>query len=244
MHRIYIPLFSKTSETVILENPQEIHHLKDVLRIKIGQTVQLFNGKGYTGEGILEEITSKKVLIKIVNGYEETLELPLLILACAIPKRGKFETIIEKSTELGVDEIIPLRTKNTEVIFKAEKSDYKIERFQKIAMSAAKQSKRTTIPIIHPMTDFKKVVTELLKRSVVLIPSLTENRKKLIPTLEHLDSPSVISFLVGPEGDFSPQEYEFAHESGCLPVSLGKTVLKVETAAITSIAVTRLFFNG
>lgn len=244
MHRVYIPIISKTCETVILEDPQEIHHLKDVMRIKTGQTVQLFNGKGYNGEGIIEEITSKKVLIKTIKVFEETLELPLLILACAIPKKGKFETIIEKSTELGVDEIIPLRTKNAEVKFKAEKSDLKMQRFQKIAMNAAKQSKRTTIPVIHPMTDFKKVISELLKRSVVLIPSLTENRKKLIPTLGNLGSPSVISFLIGPEGDFSREEYNLAHESGCLPVSLGKTILKVETAAITSIAVTRLSFNG
>lgn len=244
MHRIYIPIFSKTSETVILEDAQEIHHLKDVMRVKTGETVQLFNGKGYKGEGIIEEISSKKVLIRTINGCEETLELPLLILACAIPKKGKFETIIEKSTELGVDEIIPLRTKNTEVKFKAEKSEIKMQRFQKIAMNAAKQSKRTTVPVIHPMTDFKKILNELLKRSVVLIPSLTENRKKLIPTLENLGSPSVISFLIGPEGDFSREEYNLAHESGCLPVSLGKTILKVETAAITSIAVTRLFFNG
>lgn len=212
--------------------------------MKTGQGIQLFNGHGHKAEASIKSISSQNVVIDVEEVTKETRELPLLILACAIPKKGKFETIIEKSTELGIDEIIPLRTKNTEVVFNAERGNTKILRYQKVAVNAAKQSKRTTIPVIHPVTEFKTALDILLNRSVVIIPSLTENRKKLMTTLEQLKTPAVVSLLIGPEGDFTPQEYATAHGAGCLPVSLGKTILKVETAAITAVAVTRLFFHG
>ncbi|MGE0267229.1 MAG: 16S rRNA (uracil(1498)-N(3))-methyltransferase [Candidatus Omnitrophota bacterium] len=244
MHSFYTPQLSEKSQTIILDDPDEIHHLKDVLRLKAGQAIQLFNGRSHKAEGVISDMASTQISIRVDKITEERPALPLLILACAVPKKGKFETIIEKTTELGVDEIIPLRTKNTEVIFKSEKLILKTQRFQKIALNAAKQSKRSTIPIIHPMTDFERAVPMLLKRSVVIIPSLTDNRTKIIPALENLNSPAAVSCLIGPEGDFTPQEYALAHTSGCLPVSLGQTILKVETAAITSVAITRLFFNG
>lgn len=244
MHHFFIPTLSEKSKTVILDDPSEIHHLKDVLRLKTGKTIHLFNGRGHKAEGAIIELAPHQITIRVDKIVEESIVLPQLILACAVPKKGKFETIIEKTTELGVDEIIPLRTKNTEVIFKPEKLDLKMQRFQKIALNAAKQSKRSTVPIIHPMADFDRAVYLLLKRSTVIIPSLTDNRTKLIPTLKSLKSPAAISCLIGPEGDFTPQEYASAHQAGCLPVSLGKTILKVETAAITSVAITRLFFNG
>ncbi|MBP9854710.1 MAG: 16S rRNA (uracil(1498)-N(3))-methyltransferase [Candidatus Omnitrophica bacterium] len=243
MHRFFTPSLTKNSKNIVMEDLREIHHLKDVLRLKSGQTIQLFNGAGCKAEGRIIEISSNKISIQLEKTTEESAELPILILACAVPKKGKFETIIEKTTELGIDEIIPLKTKNSDVTFKLEKMNSKLERFQKVALNAAKQSNRSTIPVIHPMTEFSSVVENLLTRSTVIIPSLTKNSKKFIPVLEKLSSPTVISFLIGPEGDFSEQEYKLAHDSGCLPVSLGKTILKVETAAIASIATTRLFFN-
>ena len=170
-------------------------------------------------------------------------DLPVIILACAIPKKSKFEWIIEKAAELGVDEIIPLKTKRTEVDLKGNRLAKKISRYHDAAVNAAKQSRRLRVPIIHPVTDFTSAMKLLSGGTTVFIPSLSGERKNILEAFKAVPSPSRVAFLIGPEGDFTPQEYDLARARGCISVSLGKTVLKVETAALVAVACAQIWFR-
>ncbi len=243
MNRFYIKNIAPKDGLIILEDQEEIHHIKNVLKLKEGEIISLFDGKGNEVEGRIKQISSKEIMIGAEHIREIKRQGPKLILACAMPKRSKFESIIEKATELGVDEIIPLQTKRTEVILKDERIDKKIERFEKIVISASKQSKRAMLTKIHPPMDFKSALELLKKNSVIIIPSLLGEQKNLIEVLSNLKSASSISFFIGPEGDFTPQEYQLAQNFGAIAVTLGPNILRVETAALSVLAVARLFYS-
>ena len=243
MHRFYCPQSDFSGKTVFITDKNELHHLRTVLRLKKNDTVQLFDGKGKEASGTLYAITPQKAEVRILSVRSITHIKPLLILACALPKKSKFELIVEKATELGVDEIIPLKTARTEILIEGARMANKISRFNSVAANAAKQSKRSTIPNIYPALDFETALKRLTKRSSVIIPSLEEKDTDLVSALQQLKSPDAVSFLIGPEGDFTPVEYALARDSGCVPVTLGKTVLKVETAALCALSCARLMFH-
>ena len=176
-------------------------------------------------------------------------DLPVIILACAIPEKSKFELIIEKATELGADEIIPLKTKRTEMELKGDRLQRTIARYQDVAVNAAKRSQRSRVPVIQPITDFALALKSFTKETTVFISSLPEGegeggeRKNILEAFKAVPSPSRVAFLIGPEGDFTPREYGLARSRGCIPVSLGNTVLKVETAALVVVACAQLWFR-
>lgn len=175
------------------------------------------------------------------NGHD----LPVIVLACAIPEKSKFELIIEKATELGVDEIIPLKTKRTEMKLKGDRLRRTVARYQDVAVNAAKRSQRSRVPVIHPIADLASVLKFFPEETTLFIPSLPEGgeRKNILEAFKAVPSPSRVAFLIGPEGDFTPQEYELARAHGCIGVSLGKTVLKVETAALVTVACAQFWFR-
>jgi len=142
MYRFYCSDADFSKSPVIITDIHEIHHIKDVLRLKKGSSIQIFNAKSQQADAVIEEIRESAIDVRIQNikqGSEGTFHI---ILACAPPKKGKFEFIIEKCTELGVDEIIPLKTRRSEVVFTEDKMSAKISRFDAVAVNAAKQSKR------------------------------------------------------------------------------------------------------
>jgi 16S rRNA (uracil1498-N3)-methyltransferase len=245
MHRFFCPNTDFKDRDVEITDPKELHHLKNVLRLKKGSTVTLLNGSGKETHGIITAIEKNTVRIKIEK-REAALSTPrfTVTLACAIPKKSKFETILEKSTELGVDEIVPLYTQRTEVMFKAADVAKKLTRYRTIIINAAKQSQRKNLPNLHPPAKFKDYLFQLDSESTVLIPCLISPRKKISDIFKDPDHPpQKLVFLIGPEGDFTPEEVRLAVSKGGIPVSLGPTVLKVDTAAIAVLACTNLFFR-
>ena len=243
MHRFYCPEADFARQQISITNKEELHHLKDVLRLKKDANVCLFNGQGKEASGKILSVSSQKAEVEILSVKECKPNRPRFILACALPKKSKFEWIIEKATELGVDEIIPLNTKRTEINLKGDRLVSKKTRYQTVAINAAKQSQRSFIPTIHPVMDFPSALKSLTKSSTVIIPSLTGERKSLLKALRDMKSSQTISFLIGPEGDFTPEEYAFAQKCGCIAVTLGDTILKVETAAICVLSCASLFFR-
>ena len=243
MHRFHCPDTDLTSKNLLITDKDELHHLRDVLRLKKNTPVCLFDGKGKEASGKLLSVTSQKAEIAVLSVKESKQKKPLLILACALPKRSKFELIIEKATELGVDEIIPLKTQRTEIDLKGSRLGKKLLRYQTVAINAAKQSQRCFVPVIHPVTGFRSAVGHLTKTTTAIIPSLTGKRENILNIFKTLKAPKAVSFLIGPEGDFTPEEYTYAQKSGCLAVTLGETILKVETAAISTLAAANLFFR-
>ena len=243
MHRFYCPETDVSSKNIAISDKDELHHLRNVLRLKKNDAVYLFDGKGKEASGKLLTVTPKQADVQIHSVKQSKRKKPLIILACALPKRSKFEFIIEKATELGVDEIIPLKTRRTEIHLRGNRLDKKYLRYQTVAVNASKQSSRSFIPTVHPITDFDSVLDHLIKTTDPIIPSLTGKRGNIFSVFEKIKSPKAISLLIGPEGDFTSEEYAQAKERGCLPVTLGETVLKVETAAICALSCTNLFFR-
>lgn len=243
MHRFFYPQAGFSCPQIVLTDKAEIHHLCDVLRLKKDDLIFVFNEKNEEAQGKILSITPQEVIIQIQKVRSGSIKLPRIILACALPKKGKFELIIEKVTELGVDEIIPMVTKRTEFFLEGKRLEQKLARFKTVALNAAKQCQRTSIPAIHPITSFKDALVLLTKTSTVFIPSLLLERKNILKALQNISRPEKISFLIGPEGDFTPEEYKEAQKMGCIPVSLGETILKVETAAICAIACADIFYE-
>jgi len=239
MYRFYCADADFTKSSITIADTHEIHHIKDVLRFKKGSLVQIFNGRSQEADGTIEQIRENAIVVRVSNVRQKDRSQAKIILACAPPKKGKFEFIIEKCTELGVDEIIPLKTQRTEVIFKADKMAGKLSRFEAVAVNAAKQSKRAKVPHIHPMTSLSQVLQNLDPNGVHLFPSLHNHSKHIVDVLLKADRQKPVTLFIGPEGDFTPDELELAVQHGCVPVSLGDTVLKVETAAIAAVALVK-----
>lgn len=244
MHQFYYPNANFSSKQAVITDKEELHHLYRVLRLKKNDTIQLFDGKGGEAWGTLLAVSANKATVQINSIRRFKRKKPLIILACALPKKSKFEMIIEKATELGVDEIIPMKTQRTEIKLADTRLNKKQIRYQTIAVNASKQSKRSIVPNIHPITGFSSALETLAQRSTMIIPSLNEKSENLLSALQKIKSPGAISFLIGPEGDFTPKEYEQAHNNGCISVTLGKTILKVETAALCALSCANLFYRS
>ena len=217
--------------------------MRHVLRLREGDAVEIFNEKKEEAVGRVVKVGRCQVTVSVESVRRYTPQLPLIILACAIPKRSKFESIIEKAAELGADEIIPLLTERTEVRLKGDQLKKKSIRYQTVAVNAAKQSQRPDVPVIHPAGDFMAVLERLSREAVVVMPSLVGERPNILKAFQAISQPQKIAFLIGPEGDFTPQEYTLARDHKCVPVSLGETVLKVETAALVSVACACLYYR-
>jgi 16S rRNA (uracil1498-N3)-methyltransferase len=243
MRRFYCPHADFSCETILFSDSKEIHHLVNVLRHKEKDKIIVFNGRSEEAQVQLISVSPKEVKLQILSKRKMKSNLPQIILLCAIPKKGKFETIIEKATELGVAEIIPLKTQRSEVELKEKRLEQKISRYQQVAVNAAKQSQRQTVPVIHSVMKFSSALEELKERSTMLIPSLMGNREPIVTTLTKISSDQPICIFIGPEGDFTPAEYELAFQKGCRAVSLGASVLKVETAALCALSCVTQFFN-
>lgn len=204
----------------------------------------IFNEKSEEAIGIILKAEHQNVEVSIdsVHKHKQTKKFSIT-LACAIPKKAKFELIIEKCTELGVDEIIPLITQRTEVRFDAQRAGKKANRYKTVAINTAKQCGRSTIPVIHAITNFKDAINNISAEdgNIAFIPCLNEKKKKITDVFPIKKSYGQIIFFIGPEGDFTPTELSLAIKAGCIPLTLGKTVLKVDTAAISVISFANLY---
>ena len=239
MYRFYCQDADFSKSSVVISDTHEIHHIKDVLRLKKGSLIQIFNAKSEEAQAVIEQINKEAIEVSVKTVKQNKEARAKIILACAPPKKGKFEFIIEKCTELGVDEIIPLKTKRTEVIFKEDRMLAKLSRFEAVAVNAAEQSQRAKVPRIYPMTALPQVLQSLDPNGVYLFPSLHHHPKHISDVLLKADKQKSVTIFIGPEGDFTPDEVELAIKYGCVPVSLGDTVLKVETAAIAAVALVK-----
>ena len=219
----------------------EIHHLKNVLRLKKGDKIVAFNGEGKEADGIIQSLNAGNIQVNILAVRTDPIQTLSIILACAVPKKAKFETIIEKCTELGVDHIIPLKTERTEIRLEEARLEQKLRRYRTIAINAAKQSQRKSLPAIHPFLTLQSVLREFLNsETLTFIFCLDGNRRPLKEAVKAKKSyHKRILLLIGPEGDFTRREIDAACLAGSLAVSLGENVLKVDTAAMAVTAIIR-----
>lgn len=242
MHRFYVP--QKTEgDTILISDTGQIHHIKDTLRLKVDDEVIVFDSEGNEYTCIITGLDKNQAGLKIKEKRRAENKTAKITVACAIPKKAKMDDIIDSLTQLGVDSIIPLETERVVVKLSSSKKNERHERWLKIAQSAAEQSQRTSIPLIEPITDLEGVLSRAHEFDLGLIPTLPGERKHLREVLAEA-KPGNIIVLIGPEGDFTPQEIEMAKSAGFIPISLGDTVLRVSTAAIAVVSYIKFALAG
>ena len=241
MHRFFCPTSKFNSPAISITTPTEIHHIKNVLRLKSGDQLAIFNGNEEEVVGTILSIEKNKINLRMDYMVPKSVHKgPKIVLGCSIPKKAKIERIIEKTTELGVDEIIPLKTERTEFAIEGRRLSAKEARYETVAVNAAKQSKRQTIPVVHAVGNLHSVLKNLAGDDCALIAYLGPGSRPILNLDVNFQTIKRLILLVGPEGDFSPREIQEALNAKCLPVSLGPTVLKVDTAAIVMVSYAQL----
>lgn len=218
----------------------DVNHIKNVLRMKPGEELMVCDGIGMEYTCRIAELEAKEILLDILSANASSTELPVkLKLYQGLPKKDKMELIIQKAVELGAVEIIPVMTKRCIVKLEDEKKEAKkLERWQAIAESAAKQSGRGIIPKVGRLLGYKEAINKAAEEGMALIPyECAEGMRSLKKAAGEAAGQQVISVFIGPEGGFEEAEVEFAKEQGVIPVSLGKRILRTETAGFTTLSV-------
>ncbi len=222
----------------------EYHHMKNVLRLRPGDSVVLFDGRGNEHEGVVAEMGSTQAKIELTRSYKPARESPLAItLAQALPKGARMDFVVEKATELGVAAIIPFTSSYTAARDPQEVGATKAARWRRIATAAAKQCGRAVVPAIHRPVAWPQVVAAAGKFGLRLIfdpaaPTRLGRSELPAPT----ESTSLL-VAVGPEGGFSAVELGQAREAGFQQIGLGPRILRTETAGIAAIAVCQLWWG-
>jgi 16S rRNA (uracil1498-N3)-methyltransferase len=243
MHRFYLSRPDILDDKVIISDFKQIHHIKNVLRLKNKDEIIIFDADGNEFNGLIEEISAKNISVKIQKKTQGSKGTDIKItIACAIPKGRSMEEIVDKLTQLGVWRIIPLKTKRGIVEIDQTKELSRLKRWQKIVVSASQQSGRKNITAVSALKDLKEVLSETTY-DLKLLATLSGKRESLKAALAKI-KPKNILVLIGPEGDFSDEEAALAKEAGALLISLGDLVLRVDTAAIAVASFIRFYANN
>ena len=236
MKRFVVPPERLTEPAITIDQPEELHHLRDVLRLKPGDRVVCFDGRGRECDGIIQRQSASQVVIDIVGSIRERQAALDLWLAPAVLKAEHFDWLVQKATELGATRISPLLTQRTVVRLTEEQRRRKQERWLRIARESAKQCGRATIPAIDVPVAFETALNTLKDAPLLLIPTLAVTTIPLGEVLNRVASLQQVAALIGPEGDFSREEVALAERYGARPVSLGRLTLRAETAAVAVLA--------
>lgn len=223
----------------IIITGSDVNHIKNVLRMKVGEELSVSDGtdqKEYRCG--IEELGEDNIVCSLRFIKEADMELPSKVyLFQGLPKADKMELIIQKAVELGVYEIIPLAAKRAVVKLDEKKAKTKIARWQAIAEAAAKQSKRRIIPAVREVMTMKQAFSYTASMDVKVIPyELAEGMEETKKIISSLKAGQSVAVFIGPEGGFEESEIAEAVNAGIIPVTLGKRILRTETAGLTMLA--------
>ena len=238
MYHFFVTQDQIGPETITITGP-DVNHMKNVLRMKPGEEILISNGVDKDYRCQVETLDSDAVTVRILSVDEEGTELPgKIYLFQGLPKQEKMELIVQKAVELGVYQVIPVAMKRSVVKLDARKEETKIRRWNTIAESAAKQSKRIVIPEVTGVMSVKEVLAYAADFDLKLLPY--ENARGMAATKEQVEavrSGMDIAVFIGPEGGFEETEVEEARAAGFYPDSLGKRILRTETAGLTMLSI-------
>lgn len=230
----------------IMIRGEDVNHIKNVLRMKAGEEISISNGvddNEYRAE--IVSIQDNEVVCRLMFIKEAGVELPAsIVLFQGLPKSDKMDLIVQKAVELGAARIVPVATGRSVVKLDDKKAMSKCERWQKIAASAAEQSKRSIIPEVSMPVTFQTAVAEAEMMSVAAIPyELAEGMGttgRFIDRIKELavnEIKPAIGIFIGPEGGFTEDEIRLAEDKGITPISLGRRILRTETAGLTMLSI-------
>lgn len=249
MQHFFVPP-TQVAETEIVLSGSDVNHMKNVLRMKTGEEVSISDGnncrylcriKGYELAG--DEETA---VLEIVEKEAPDTELSSKIyLFQGLPKQDKMELIVQKAVELGAYGIVPVATKRAVVKLDEKKAEKKVRRWQEIAKSAAKQAGRGIIPEVFQVLSWREALEFAKDLDVLLIPyELAENMSETKRVIESVQPGQSVGIFIGPEGGFEREEVELAILAGAEPITLGKRILRTETAGLTTLSVLMFHLEG
>lgn len=238
MNHFFVEESQVQGSEIIIEGT-DVNHIKNVLRMKPGEEIMVSNGTDKHYICSILTISAEQVVTKIVDIDTNSTELPVkLYLFQGLPKADKMELIIQKSVELGVSEIIPVAMKRCVVKLDGKKEKSKLTRWQGIAESAAKQSKRMVIPNISSVMNFKEAVAYAKTLDYNIIPyEFANGMEKSKQIVKEIGKYKSVGIFIGPEGGFDEAEIAYAKENDMQIISLGKRILRTETAGLTALSI-------
>ncbi len=237
MPRFYIPPFAWNPDRLALDSA-EAHHAVDVLRMKEGDRATVFNGEGSEAEVEFAKVGRQGVELRRLSVHKAPPLACRVTLGQAIPKGKNMELILEKATELGAAEIVPLLSERTVVKGTEAEHERKQHKWQRTVVEACKQCGQNWVPRVHPARTPKAFFEGGAKYDLMLIASLQGDARSLKERLAEFGGrPKSVLILVGPEGDFTPAEIALAKSHGCRALTLGPIILRTETAALYCLSV-------
>lgn len=241
MYHFFI-LAEQVEEPVVTVTGNDVNHIKNVLRMKVGERLSVTDEDGVEYKCEIMSLETAQIKLAIIEKKEVNHELPAKIfLFQGLPKSDKMELIIQKAVELGIYEIIPMETKRCVVRLDDKKKESKNRRWNAVAESAAKQSKRTMIPKVMPIMKFRDAIQSVRDFDITCIPyEHAEGMQQTKQLLASLRPGAVTAFFIGPEGGFEEEEIQFAIQNEVQPISLGKRVLRTETAGMALLSMMML----
>ena len=253
MSKFFVDPSAVSGAHIYLENKDDLHHLRKVLRARPGMELDISDGDCWEYKTCLEELTEDCATLKILDKQKFATEPATRVtLYQGVPKASKMETVIQKTVEMGVDTIVPVFMERTVVV---EKGNFgkKLERWNKIAAEAVKQCKRGLIPHVTESYDVDKMLAELPNYDLIICPYENEDGLTIKDFLRAAPPPAAVqpglestgrtgpqalrvALIIGPEGGFSEGEIEKLKAAGAATVTLGKTILRTETAGLAALA--------
>lgn len=233
MHRFFIPQLYTAEMTI---KDVDARHISKVLRMQPGDKLQIVSDDGVTAIAEIVSVQADSVVVKCLEKLAESHEPSVKItLAQGLAKGEKMDFIIQKAVEMGASSIVPVAMEHSVVRLEGAKADKKVERWQKIAEAAAKQSKRDIIPQVQPVQTMQQMLANNdLQHKIIAYEC--EDRLGLKTALQSCHNLQELLLIIGPEGGISEFELELARKNGAVPVSLGKRILRAETAGVVALS--------
>jgi len=231
---------TQVDEKFITITGSDVNHIKNVLRMRIGEEISVSDGSDNDYYCKVAEFTGDYVLAEILGVEKSSAKLGAEIyLFQGLPKSDKMELIIQKAVELGVHAVVPVETRRCVVKLDSKKEDAKLKRWQAIAESAAKQSGRGEIPQIHGVMNFNKAIEFVKDFDVKLIPYECEQGSmgRTRELIRQVEPGMKVAIFIGPEGGFEESEVKFATDNEVCPITLGRRILRTETAGLMILSV-------
>lgn len=240
MYQFFIQPENITENDILITDEQDINHIKNVLRMRQGEKIALYceaSGKEYICS--VEELGEGGIRARIEDINGQSRELPVRItLFQGLPKGDKMELIIQKAVELGAAEIVPVAMKRSVVKLDAKKAAKKVQRWNEIAKSAAKQAKRTLIPEVKPVMSWREAVEYGKSLEMLLLPyEGAEGIGHSREVLASVKGRQSLGIYIGPEGGFQEEEVAQAEEAGAQTITLGHRILRTETAGMAVLSI-------
>lgn len=233
-------------ENRILMQGADVNHMKNVLRMKLGEDVRVNDGRGKTYLCCISAYEEQTAVLDILKELDSDAELPSrIVLFQGLPKGDKMEWIVQKAVELGAYSIVPFAAKRSVVKLDEKKAAKKQARWQAIAKGAAEQSGRGIVPEVRDVRTFGEALKTAAELDVILIPyELEEGMRETVRVIESIVPGQSVGIFIGPEGGFEEEEVELAKAAGAHPVTLGKRILRTETAGPAALSILMYYLES